>query len=72
MLGINKFKHSVVTYPWSLKNLEGKVVYFTKGERVNLLSLTSGLFAIQNEAKGTAVLPQGLFANNFKLFEKGV
>jgi hypothetical protein len=72
MLGINKFKRSVITFARSLKNLEGQEVTLNAGEHVNLLALTSGLFAIQNKAKGTVVLPQGLFANNFKLFEKEI
>lgn len=75
MFGINRFKKGVISSLLQLRNLDGKVVEFNAGERVNLLALEAGscqFFGIQNEAKGTVVLPPSLFGNNFLLFQKEI
>lgn len=72
MFGINKFKRCVVKHTRTLLNLEGLEVTLEAGDHVNILALTNGLFGIQHKTKGTVVLPQGLFINNFKLFEKEI
>jgi hypothetical protein len=76
MFAINKLAKGLMTSPKFLKNLQGHEVELLKGERVNLLSITSaeGLnyFGIQKKSKGIIVLPQALFNNNFNLFQKGI